>query len=79
MFSKLMERENGLSSVCMFANYVSSPGGSVIRSLHRHSELEGHDGCVNTLAFTPDGTRLISGSDDLKIKIWDWEAGGPDN
>ncbi|XP_005533373.1 PREDICTED: DDB1- and CUL4-associated factor 8 [Pseudopodoces humilis] len=34
--------------------------------------LEGHTGCVNTLHFNQRGTRLASGSDDLKVLVWDW-------
>lgn len=37
--------------------------------------LEGHDGCVNAVAFDPTGTLLVSGSDDQRIMVWDWEAG----
>ena len=37
--------------------------------------LEGHDGCVNTVAFDPSGSLLVSGSDDQSIKVWDWERG----
>ncbi|XP_015781143.1 DDB1- and CUL4-associated factor 8 isoform X1 [Tetranychus urticae] len=36
-------------------------------------ELEGHSGCVNCLNFNSSGNLLCSGSDDRKIKIWDWE------
>lgn len=32
--------------------------------------LTGHTGEVNTVAFTPDGQKLASGSDDQTIKIW---------
>ncbi|KAM4014276.1 DDB1- and CUL4-associated factor 8 isoform 4-T5 [Anomaloglossus baeobatrachus] len=34
--------------------------------------LEGHLGCVNTLHFNQRGTWLASGSDDLKVVVWDW-------
>lgn len=34
--------------------------------------LEGHTGCVNTLHFNQRGTWLASGSDDLKVVVWDW-------
>ncbi|KAF7235556.1 DDB1- and CUL4-associated factor 8 [Varanus komodoensis] len=34
--------------------------------------LEGHSGCVNTLHFNQRGTWLASGSDDLKVLVWDW-------
>ncbi|XP_060112660.1 DDB1- and CUL4-associated factor 8 [Heteronotia binoei] len=34
--------------------------------------LERHTGCVNTLHFNQRGTWLASGSDDLKVVVWDW-------
>ena len=33
--------------------------------------LEGHGECVSSVAFSPDGTYLASGSNDETIKIWD--------
>lgn len=38
-------------------------------------KLEGHDGCVNSLNFHPQGHLLASGSDDLKVILWDWKIG----
>ncbi|XP_054167470.1 DDB1- and CUL4-associated factor 8-like [Oppia nitens] len=37
------------------------------------AKFEDHNGCVNCLNFNPSGDRLISGSDDLRIAIWDWQ------
>uniref|UniRef100_A0A8V5H605 Uncharacterized protein n=1 Tax=Melopsittacus undulatus TaxID=13146 RepID=A0A8V5H605_MELUD len=34
--------------------------------------LEAHTGCVNTLHFNQRGTWLASGSDDLRVVVWDW-------
>jgi WD40 repeat protein len=34
--------------------------------------LAGHDDAVRCLAFSPGGTRLVSGSDDRAIRVWDW-------
>jgi WD40 repeat protein/serine/threonine protein kinase len=33
--------------------------------------FRGHTGLVTSLAFTPDGSRLISGSRDKTVKVWD--------
>ena len=38
---------------------------------------EGHTNGVYTLAVTPDGKRLISGSYDYTIRIWDVETSAP--
>jgi WD40 repeat protein/tRNA A-37 threonylcarbamoyl transferase component Bud32 len=37
--------------------------------------LPGHQETVRCLAFTPDGKRLISGSDDKSLRVWDPETG----
>jgi WD40 repeat protein len=37
--------------------------------------LTGHSDCVNVVAFSPDGNRVVSGSDDRLVKIWDTETG----
>ena len=30
-----------------------------------------HSDCVRSVAFSPDGTKIVSGSDDKTIKVWD--------
>jgi hypothetical protein len=37
--------------------------------------FEGHDGDVNDVAFSPDGSMLASTGDDGKLKVWDSSAG----
>ena len=37
--------------------------------------LEGHSGCVNSVAFSPDGQKIVSGSDDKTVKVWDATTG----
>lgn len=34
----------------------------------------GHMAVVTGLAFTPDGTQLISAGHDKVIRVWDWRA-----
>lgn len=36
--------------------------------------LVGHLGYVLSVAFSPDGNRIVSGSDDTLVKIWDAET-----
>ena len=33
--------------------------------------IEGHNGTVLSVAFSPDGTRIASGSGDETVRIWD--------
>jgi len=33
--------------------------------------IDGHTDSVNSVAFSPDGTRIVSGSDDKTIRVGD--------
>ena len=33
--------------------------------------LEGHTASVYSVAFSPDGTRIASGSRDVTVRVWD--------
>jgi len=37
--------------------------------------LKGHSGPVRSVAFSPDGHRIVSGSEDNTIRVWDAETG----
>jgi WD40 repeat protein len=37
--------------------------------------LTGHTGWVQSVAFSRDGTRVVSGSRDNLVKIWNVETG----
>lgn len=36
--------------------------------------LSGHEGFINSVAFSPDGNRLASGSQDRTIRVWDVQS-----
>ena len=37
--------------------------------------LEGHSANVNSVAFSPDGRRVVSGSNDMLVKVWNAATG----
>jgi len=39
--------------------------------------LRGHEGSINTLAFSPDGDFLVTGGYDTSVRIWDLSADDP--
>jgi len=46
--------------------------GSLVWGFQKHlAPLKGHDGCVNTIRWNSLGTRLVSGSDDCMLNLWD--------
>lgn len=44
----------------------------MVEQLTQLSSLSQHAGCVNCLNFNRSGDLICSGSDDLKIIVWDW-------
>ena len=37
--------------------------------------LTGHSGEVNSVAYSPDGKHIVSGSDDNTVRVWDSQTG----
>ncbi|WP_437975744.1 WD40 repeat domain-containing protein [Sorangium sp. So ce295] len=48
---------------------LTPPGGPLLRT------LTGHSGAVHSVALTPDGRRIVSGSSDHTVKVWDLASG----
>ena len=59
---------------------VENPSGEVVPPQYNTNficlkTLEGHSNYVRSVAYSPDGTKIISGSEDNTIKIWDANTG----
>ncbi len=77
MFRGILDRQAG-SGVGTSPSAFHLKAGRSLDLIHRlqlDRKLDGHEGCVNTVSFTPSGDRLVSGSDDLYINTWDWQTG----
>ena len=40
-------------------------------SLELKAEQRAHSNDINSVAFSPDGATIVSGSNDKTIKVWD--------
>lgn len=52
---------------------AATDSGIYICTLDDHclqSTLKGHSGCINSVAFSPDGSHLVSGGQDRSIRVW---------
>src|SRR5262249_17731733 len=81
---KTMDAETGYLYAVAFSpdgkTLASGPGDSNTIKLwdaqtgEYQASLEGHFSRINTLCFTPDSKRLISGSSDVTMRFWDVAA-----
>ncbi|XP_064651323.1 DDB1- and CUL4-associated factor 8-like [Lineus longissimus] len=74
LYYDIYKREYGLNPrrpQSIFRSRLTS-NISLVQRLKLQYKMEKHDGCVNALHFNNTGTLLASGSDDLKVVVWDW-------
>ena len=59
--------------------YTDEIGIALTNALARPIEImrRGHDSLVYSVAFSPDGSRIVSGSSDNMIRLWDANTGEP--
>ncbi|KAG8853475.1 hypothetical protein FRB91_004806 [Serendipita sp. 411] len=60
-----------------FQNLMRVERGRTERWPARPSAWNGHISRINSVAYHPDGLRLVSGSSDMTVRIWDAETGAP--
>jgi len=66
----LMQRQLGGETFSRHYRMEETIIKTLARRLTLTHELSGHDGCVNTVCWNTDGTRLLSGSDDCDLGLW---------
>ena len=67
-------------AVSLNSSCIAASSGSLIllvdlQTGHQKAVLKGHSDSVFSMAFSPDGATLASGSDDNSIKLWDVATG----
>ena len=64
---------HGLDGVV--ANEAHSALVNSLAQVRANAVLEGHSGIVRSAAFNPEGTRIVTASDDGTARLWDGEGG----
>jgi len=64
-----------LLRVLVLLSLVSAPVEATAEELRFTRSLNGHERWVLSLAISPDSARLVSGSDDQTLRIWDVATG----
>nr|CAD7412799.1 unnamed protein product [Timema poppensis] len=78
VIQEVINRQTGVRGRCQGAELFQQRCYGSLHSVQRLElmyKLEEHSGCVNALHFNSSGRLLASGSDDLKIIVWDWAIG----
>ena len=67
---RLMEHQGyGFEWWCPVSRTLEQAGGACLR------KITGHTGSVRSVSFSPDGSRIVSGSYDNTVRVWDAVSG----
>eukprot|EP01041_Mallomonas_annulata_P001269 gene1269-2454_t len=69
--SRFLQRERLICPIRRFGTDYIAFSEEIIRSFTRSKAILQHDGCVNAVQWTRSGDKMLSGSDDRTVKIWD--------
>ena len=58
-----------------FVASVNAQAMAKQRGLEQECTLTGHSDYVQSMAYSPDGRHIVSGSGDRTVKIWDAQGG----
>ena len=64
-------RDLGYEAWLLYDFRGSNPLARRVLGLAEVTRLRGHDAYVYALAFSPDGSMLVSGSGDHTVRVWD--------
>jgi WD40 repeat protein len=64
-----------MSSAVFPSRFCLGSGLEIMMCGRQVRTLTGHSRPVRSVAFSPNGNRVVSGSDDKLVKIWDTETG----
>lgn len=70
--------KNELASVSGSLVFAALPGDAIIwdtNKMQQRMKLVGHTAALSSVAYSPDGDILITGSADKTVKVWDAESG----
>lgn len=56
---------------------LSLPAGLKFGTKREYQSFKGHEAGINSVAFSPDGLCIVSGSDDNTIRLWGAQTGQP--
>jgi serine/threonine protein kinase len=66
-----------IGAILLWPSSQSSSPPPVEREMTVLRKLEGHEGPVESVAFSPDSRRVLSGSEDGTLRLWEVETGKP--